>query len=269
MSNIKTKNIPSYTTILVLVVVAVVATGLLLLWVQKAGATYTYNDQKVSYGHWSKCQTEEVCGEGKGIQTQTNTYVCEEKSGRDKDECQIDTNNCVKWEGAFFWKRCVKSVTEVKESRSCKVELPACEPDPEPTPEVTPTPEPEQPYTPPVVHGVSEWKPPACPDQNTLLLPYNLHVIRRGPMAEVKWVPTEASEVNLYYKENGQNVWTHAVRDEKNDGFLVVEGLNSKVGYTFGLQQKNGCAGGQTAVAVVIDPPANGKLFPMTHWEWL
>jgi hypothetical protein len=96
----------------------------------------------------------------------------------------------------------------------------------------------------------------------------NFHIIRNGAVATLKWVPTQGDQINVFYKENGQPGWTHALGDQTNDGYLEIGGLNPSLGYTFGLMQKNGCGGGQTASAVVVDPPAYGQMFRFSYWIW-
>lgn len=153
---------------------------------------------------------------------------------------------------------------------------PTSKPDPTPTkePEPTPTSEPEPtPEITPIPHEDALTVPsgpfyaPTCPDGSTILLPANPHVFRAGEAATVKWWPTEADQVNLYYKEVGQANWTHAVGDLPNDGSYTIHGLNPTLGYVFGIQQKHGCGGGETVVAVIVDGPT-ARLFPFSYWMW-
>ena len=160
-----------------------------------------------------------------------------------------------------------------KQWQECEVEpTPTLQPTPTATPSATPTVEPtRQPEPTTVPQPLSEPTPqgaPVCTAGNTLLLPANFHVIRDRGEAVLKWVPTEGGQVNIYYKENGQPGWTHAKADQPNNGYNVVESLNPSLGYTFGLQQKNSCGGGQLATSVVIDPPSNGQIFRFSFWTW-
>ena len=86
-------------------------------------------------------------------------------------------------------------------------------------------------------------------------------------MAIVKWNPTQSDEVNIYYTEGFHSAlpiaWNHAVRDEKNDGYVVIGGLNGD--FTFGLQQKSGCSGGPI---VVIPDQAVNSLFKPAFYYW-
>ena len=144
-----------------------------------------------------------------------------------------------------------------------------CEPEitPTPIPDVTPTPEPKDDGFPQPCNGCEEAKAPTCTgDPDVTVAPINFFITRNGDKAEAKWVPTGGSMVNLYYKENGQAGWTHAVADEVNDGQITVGGLNSALGYTFGLQQRYHCGDGMTVTAVVIDPPAWGKIFTTSYF---
>src|SRR3990172_5275267 len=134
--------------------------------------------------------------------------------------------------------------------------------EPEPTPEPTRTP--EQPLTPAQAGGA-----PVCTDLNTILLPQNPHVLRAGAIATVKWNKTQADQVNIYYTEGEHKSlpisWTHSVRDEQNDGYVVIGGLNPSLAYTFGLQQKAGCGGGP----IVVTPDGLiTKLFRAMFYYW-
>jgi hypothetical protein len=113
-------------------------------------------------------------------------------------------------------------------------------------------------------------QPPVCADGNTVKLPANPHVLRDGSSAVVNWFETEGNEANVYYKEVGASGWTHAVGDVKvtgGFGSVKVDNLNPDLGYVFGIQQKRGCAGGETVVAVIVDGPAT-KVFPFSYWLW-
>lgn len=116
---------------------------------------------------------------------------------------------------------------------------------------------------------------PRCSDGETIQLPANVHVVRHGDGAHVNFFITEGYSANIYYKEVGQNGWTHSVlRDEvvkyKNGDNYVsypIGGLNPNTGYIFGVEQVKGCGGGKTVTAVVIDGPTN-VTFPLSYWEW-
>lgn len=157
------------------------------------------------------------------------------------------------------------------------VVTPTVEPTPTPTvveEEVTPTPTPEY-------RKADYWDctmdnscpgvvtTPVCRDGQVLQLPANFHVIRRGEVAILKWNPTGGSQVNVFYRENENDNWTHALGDQTNNGYIEIKNLKPEIGYTFGLQQKNGCAGGELVTAVVIDPPSRWwKIFTLSYWHW-
>jgi hypothetical protein len=139
-----------------------------------------------------------------------------------------------------------------------------CEYPPEPTPTPTPTPEPKRELT--------EAGAPICPDGVPLIVPANPHVVRDGSDATVNAHILEGDRVNIYFRENSEGEWAHAERDIPVVGQYLshtIHDLNPALGYTFGIQAANGCAGGETVLAVVIDPPANGVTFPFSYWEWL
>ena len=128
--------------------------------------------------------------------------------------------------------------------------------------------EPEDPEEPRTPSSFSTPSAPVCPNGETILVPQNFHVFRNGSTAELRWVPTEGDQVNIYFRENDQAGWQHAKADQPNNGVNEITELNPALGYTFGLQQKNGCGGGELVTAVVIDPPAYGELFPFSYWMW-
>lgn len=114
-------------------------------------------------------------------------------------------------------------------------------------------------------------KAPTCPDGATILLPANPHVLRAGESATVNFFITQGNSANIYYKVVGQDNWQYAVPNTKpnKDRFVsyVIHGLNPKLGYTFGIQQKFGCGGGQLVTAVIIDGPAT-RLFRLSYWTF-
>ena len=95
-------------------------------------------------------------------------------------------------------------------------------------------------------------------------------MLRNGSEAVLKWVPTGGELVNVYFKEVGSAGWTHAVSNEPNDGYLVVDHLNPNLGYEFAVEQHEGCGSGQLSPkAVVVDPPTSKwTLFVQNYWSW-
>lgn len=143
-----------------------------------------------------------------------------------------------------------KTVTVETQSQDvkCEAELVPCEPSitPTPIPEPTPTEEPK---------GLTEAGAPQCLDPRPVLLPGNPLVWRNGGTAIVQWQPTEGNTANIYYYQVQNPDNEHAVRDTENDGYVVIEGL-SGLDWTFGIQQSNGCAGGD--IVWIEDGGTNG-----------
>jgi hypothetical protein len=153
-----------------------------------------------------------------------------------------------------------------------------CRREPTPTPEVTPEPTPVVPVR--NTNGGSDGrssdpgatKAPVCPNGDTTTLVANFHVVRNGDSALVNFFITEGDSANIYYKVNGQDGWQHSLIDVKPnaEGFvgIVINELDPNLGYTFGVQQKTGCGSGEIATSVVVDPPANNKIFTFSFWTW-
>jgi len=117
-------------------------------------------------------------------------------------------------------------------------------------------------------------KAPVCSDGNTIQLPANVHVLRNGSDATVNFFITEGDSANIYVRVSGQADWNNAVTsaiDVKPNGEKFVSytfhNLDANTSYDFGVQQKQGCGGGQTVLAVVVDGTAT-ELFQFTYWEW-
>ena len=127
---------------------------------------------------------------------------------------------------------------------------------------VIPTPEPPK--------GTTEASAPQCTDYTPLTLPSNVHVIRSGANATVNFF-TQSNNANIYFKEVSSVEWQHALRDIPVTGGYVsvdIHDLNPALGYTFGVQASNSCAGGETVLAVVVDGPQS-VTFGFSYWEWL
>lgn len=169
---------------------------------------------------------------------------------------------CEKWQG-FHCKEWGKKC--LKHEWVCQT--------PEPTPTSTPTPTvvPEPTSTPvPYEHPIREAyeaQIPACADHTVPPVPLNPHVLRNGGTAIVKYVPTGGNLVDVYFKENGQSSWTHALGDQFNDGYLVIDQLKPELGYTFAIRQHQNCGAGHSVAALVVDPPANSwQVFKLTRF---
>lgn len=158
---------------------------------------------------------------------------------------------------------------------------PTIEPDPTVTPEpsitpaeeptATPSAQPEQPRSESHTDSNSAGVAPVCGDGNTVKLPANVHVIRSGDTATVNFFITEGDSANIYYKEVNSPSWQYSRPDVKPnaDNFVSVTigDLDPVGSYTFGVQQKKGCGGGELVTAVVVDGPQS-MLFHFSYWEW-
>jgi hypothetical protein len=131
---------------------------------------------------------------------------------------------------------------------------------------------PEQPSQPSSSSSTSPASAPQCPNGVPAKVPANPHVIRNGSQATVKAHIPEGDHVNIYFKVNDASGWQHSARDiAVNDKFVsyTINDLDPNLGYTFGIQSANGCAGGETVLAVIVDPPADGEIFMFSYWEWM
>lgn len=137
--------------------------------------------------------------------------------------------------------------------------------------------EPEQPEEPEVPVEIVELQltspgAPICPSGVPAVTPQNAHVIRNGAEAIVNAHIPEGDNASIYFKENGAADWQHSSSDiPVTGGYLshTIYELNPNLGYTFGIQAANSCAGGEIVLAVIVDPPAYGVTFPFSYWEWL
>jgi len=136
--------------------------------------------------------------------------------------------------------------------------------------EPEPTPVPEQPIY--IPQNASTTDTPVCTDGSTTSLVANLHVIRNGTEATVNYFITQGDSSNIYYKLNGSDGWQHSIIGVKGNSenyvSYTIGGLDANAGYTFGVQQVQGCGSGDIATAVVVDPPAYGKIFKFSYWIW-
>lgn len=108
---------------------------------------------------------------------------------------------------------------------------------------------------------------PVCTTLETLVLPANFFVERNGGSATLRWWPTAGSEVNIYVLDADTNVRVGSKPDQPNNGVSVVELLDPNKGYTFELEQKNGCSSGQLVRVGVIDGPSS-RIFVSSYWTW-
>lgn len=165
-----------------------------------------------------------------------------------------------------------ESLTPTPTEEPTPTPTPTEEPSPTPTPteEPTPTPEPEETPAPQPKSEPGPAGAPVCTDSTPLVVPSNVHVLRAGSEATVNFF-TQSANANIYFKEVSEVNWQHSVRDIAVTGGYVsytVRDLDPMLGYTFGVQAANSCAGGETVLAVVVDGP-EPVLFPFSYWEWL
>lgn len=130
--------------------------------------------------------------------------------------------------------------------------LKTLEVDPCATPTPEPTSEPES--TPSGFIALTPAGAPVCDGVPFVKLPANVHVYRNGASAEVKWVPTQGSEAHIYYFQNQNPSNAHALRDIANDGQETIN-LLGNLDWTFGVQQKDGCATSGTVYIVDGNEP--------------
>ncbi len=162
------------------------------------------------------------------------------------------------------------------------------------TPSVTPTPTPtatpEATPTPSITtntnggSGVSDGRSsnpgatqaPMCSNGVTTQLPANSHVIRQGTDATVDFFITEGDSANIYVRKTGETDWNTPIASARDvipngDKFVsyTFHNLDANQGYDFGIQQKQGCGGGQLVTAVVVDGASyTPVLFRFSYWEW-
>lgn len=140
--------------------------------------------------------------------------------------------------------------------------------------EPTPTETPKQPVctencgNPPTFAG-SSTEAPVCSSGETTNVVANPYVLRSGSEATINFFITEGDSANIFYKEVSASDWQHAISDVKpnSDKFVsvVIGGLDPKLGYTFGIEQKFGCSGGKRTAVIVDDPTP--ILFRLSYYE--
>lgn len=85
---------------------------------------------------------------------------------------------------------------------------------------------------------------PVCNDTVPTKTGANFHILRKGPDAIAKWVPTGGSKVKIYYSNIDDITDNHSLIDVENDGYEDNLHLLGSKNWRFGLQQVNGCAAG-------------------------
>lgn len=232
--------------LLILVFGVVIVVGYLLLTPRNAGA---------NLDHHHDCDEEEDCPTPKPTKTPKPTATPTVKPTATPTPtpevfhytCN-DDNQCVKVEG--------KGDSTCEENWDCQPEE-----TPTPTPTVTPTPTPEStpdPWDCSKDHSCKqEITTPVCTDSRPASLPANPHVYRKGPDAIIKWFPTAGDKVNIYYKVVGSPTWQFSLADQPNNGYVQIHDLDS-LDITFGIQQEQGCAGGDIIGATIVDGATQG-----------
>ena len=243
------------------------------LFNQSVKVQATGSAHHLEWGSWSSCVPDAQCGTTHGTKTrscyQVNGYGyndCSYVGQKDTDGCTVQYHACPT-HGVCRDNACVQ--VQGAGDSSCKVNDDCIVVTP--TPPVTPAPVcTENCGNPPTFAG-SSTLPPVCGDKSTTQLPANVHVIRKGSEATVNFFITEGNSANIYYGIVGQPHWQYAVADVKPnaDNFVsfTIQALNPALGYEFGVQQKQGCGGGQLVTAVVIDGPVS-RVFGFSYWEW-
>jgi hypothetical protein len=190
-------------------------------------------------------------------------------------ECQwnMSGNNCCAGLSCNYWKwaggpryKCEPSATPTPTPTARVTPTPTIAPTaiptvtpsatPEPSDNPTPTPEPQEEIREPEHNdpGFSipqgPFAAPSCEQTAPVNTGANFHVYRSGGDAILKWVPTQGSTVNIYYKQVNSTGWQYSLRDIPNHGTAEVHDLGS-LDITFALQQSNGCAGGPLTQAVI------------------
>ena len=132
---------------------------------------------------------------------------------------------------------------------------PTATPSATPEPTVEPTPRPETPLT---QAGAS-----ICQGVSFVKLPANVHVVRTGAVAEVRWTPTQGQEVSIFYWQNELPSNTHGVKTQ-NDGHEFI-GFLGNLNWTFDVLQWDGCA---TSGMVRVVDGAESKLFRALPYIW-
>lgn len=202
-----------------------------------------------------------------------NIRASEATFNNHRDDCKLE---CVEYGWKFqnwHWVKYCKDYDFVCEEPKDYCEtLEGVQKEDEDCPEVTPTPEVTPEPTPVVQRHDEPVGAPTCPDLSPVKAPANAHVVRNGTSATVNAFIPEGNKVQVYYRENSSSDWQHAVRDVPvTNGYVSVEvnNLDANLGYTFGIQAASGCAGGETILAGIIDPPAYGKIFNVSWFELL
>ena len=209
-----------------------------------------------------------VDGQGNGDHNSSN-----HQNGRDIIPSGFWDSNGRNWDtqGQAIW----NNNCNVPQPTPTHTVVPTVAPTATPQPTTVPSPTPEEPNpTPqkptPIFSQPAPGPAPICGNRNIPFVPFNFHVLRNGSEAVLKWVPTGGELVNIFFKEVEQKGWTHAVSNEPNDGYVVVDHLNPNLGYEFAVEQHEGCGSGSLSPkAVVIDPPTTKwTLFLQSYWSW-
>lgn len=139
-------------------------------------------------------------------------------------------------------------------------------PSPTATPEVTTepsaTPRPEVPLTDPS----GPFSAPTCSNGKVLETPFNFNVTREGDHAILQWVPTAGNVVTIHLYDASSMAEITAV-EVPNNGYYVVRFLDLGRGYSFGVEQRNGCSAGVNVIMMVKDGPFS-RLFANSYWIW-
>lgn len=248
---------------------------MLLLGLVVMSVSFSSVVKATNHGYvWQKT-SETPCNPKCGEQGATHevTYTCFDGEGHAHDECSIETvyDSCPQGYSVFFTTSCIKNSypynvisrpshkepetkTVTEDCRVSEEDVIACEPVceegfymTENGCEANRVPEPPR--------SIPNTDPTAfmCPNGQVTALPFNFNVTRQGDKAILQWIPTGGDQVNIYLLDAKTNALIGSKPDQPNNGYAVVDHLNPNVGYTFELEQKQGCGGG-VRVGVVDGP---------------
>jgi len=168
---------------------------------------------------------------------------------------------------------------------------PTCSPTPTPTETPTPTVSPSETPTPTSTPSTNSTgsssggggqsnNAPVCSNGNTLQLPANPFVIRKGNTATVNSFITEGDSENIYWGLSSDINWVkeNSSAETNPNGVLpnsdhfvsyTINDLNPNAAYNFGIQQKFGCGGGNWITAVIVDGASyDPVIWNFSYWEW-
>lgn len=189
---------------------------------------------------------------------------------RDKDDCEPTPTPTPKI--------CYGQDGEIQVPIPCPTATPT--PSEEPTPSATPSATPTPTNDGGNGGGGQANNPPVCSNGDTIQLPANPFVVRKGDTATVNSFITQGDSENIYwglssdinwFKENSSAGTNPNGVFPNADHFVsyTIGGLNPNLAYNFGIQQKWGCGGGNWVTAVIVDGASyNPITWDFSYWMW-